>query len=131
MQAIQFRIARPTDKLKLIVKFYNEGLGLPIIDSFEGHNGYDGVMLGLPGSQYHLEFTQHDKGSPCSAPTKDNLIVFYFDSSEKYREATARMQSFGLSPVVPENPYWLNKSATFEDPDGWRVVLFDGVYPAG
>ncbi|WP_425293855.1 hypothetical protein [Microvirga pakistanensis] len=23
----------------------------------------------------------------------------------------------------PENPYWLGQSVTFEDPDGWRVVL--------
>ncbi|MBK9457019.1 MAG: hypothetical protein IPO24_16260 [Bacteroidetes bacterium] len=25
-------------------------------------------------------------------------------------------------------PYWLNNSVTFEDPDGWRVVLYCGLY---
>jgi hypothetical protein len=28
--------------------------------------------------------------------------------------------------IEPENPYWNGKSQTFEDPDGWRVVLYDG-----
>jgi hypothetical protein len=25
--------------------------------------------------------------------------------------------------VAPENPYWNGRGPTFEDPDGWRVVL--------
>jgi hypothetical protein len=35
----------------------------------------------------------------------------------------ARAAALGYSPVEPENPYWSGKSVTFEDPDGWRVVL--------
>ena len=37
------------------------------------------MLLGLPGTQYHLEFTQHDHGSPGPAPSRDNLLVLYFD----------------------------------------------------
>ena len=33
-------------------------------------------MFGLPDEEYHLEFTTHVNGSPCPAPTKDNLLVF-------------------------------------------------------
>ena len=77
LPAVQVRVARPTDRLDDVVRFYRDGLGLRVIDSFEGHAGYSGVMLGLPDRTYHLEFTQHVDGSPCPAPSKDNLLVFY------------------------------------------------------
>jgi hypothetical protein len=32
------------------------------------------------------------------------------------------MRALGHDPVEPENPYWRD-DLTFEDPDGWRVVL--------
>jgi catechol 2,3-dioxygenase-like lactoylglutathione lyase family enzyme len=53
----QVRIARPTDRLAELVRFYRDALGLKQIASFEGHAGYDGVMLALPGRRDHLEFT--------------------------------------------------------------------------
>ena len=36
----QVRIARPTDQLDEVVRFYREGLGLPELDRFTGHVGY-------------------------------------------------------------------------------------------
>lgn len=119
------RVARPTDRLEAVVAFYEEGLGLPRIGSFQGHAGYDGVMLGLPGQEYHLEFTRHAEGSPCPAPTRDNLLVLYFSDHEHLARLRAKLESLGHRPVEPENPYWRGKSVTFEDPDGWRVVLCD------
>ena len=124
----QVRLARPTNQLERVVQFYHEGLGLAILGSFQNHAGYDGVMLGLSGHEYHLEFTQHQNGSPCPAPTKDNLLVFYLDDKTSLTETAARLKRLGYSPVPPENPYWQQKGLTFEDPDGWRVVLFDGVW---
>ena len=124
---VQVRVARPTDKLDEVAMFYQKAVGLPAIWRFEGHAGYSGVMLEIPGTQTHLEFTHADPGSPCPAPTKDNLLVLYFADHANYLKALQRMQLEGHSPVAPENPYWLNKSQTFEDPDGWRVVLYDGV----
>lgn len=122
----RIRIARPTDKLEQVVTFYRDALGLPIIGHFDHHAGYSGVMLGMPDDLVHLEFTHADKGSPCPAPTKDNLLVLYMPEHEAYVSALRRMESHGHSPVAPENPYWREKSYTFEDPDGWRVVLYDG-----
>jgi hypothetical protein len=29
----------------------------------------------------------------------------------------------GAEPVGPANPYWAEHGVTFEDPDGFRVVL--------
>jgi hypothetical protein len=45
------RVARPTDRLETIVKMYQDGLGLEILGSFEGHSGFDGVMLGNAGME--------------------------------------------------------------------------------
>ena len=124
---MQVRVARPTNKLGEVVMFYRDALGLPVIGHFEGHAGYSGVMLEIPGTQMHLEFTYTEQGSPCPAPTKDNLLVFYFPDHASYAKALNRLKLSGHAPVTPENPYWLNKSFTFEDPDGWRVVLYDGI----
>lgn len=117
----QVRVARPTDQLEKIVEFYEKGLGLPFITSFEGHAGYSSVILGLPN--LHLEFTHHIQGSPCPSPTRDNLLVLYISEALMIEEIYWRLKKLGYSPVEPENPYWNKKSITFEDPDGWRVVL--------
>ena len=124
----QIRVARPTDNLDAVVKFYTEGLGLEKIGSFQDHNGYDGIMIGLPDSDYHLEFTTHKKGSPCPAPTKDNLLVFYIVDKITITKKVEHMQNMGYKPVEPENPYWKEKGVTFEDPDGWRIVLFNHIF---
>ena len=121
----QVRVARPTDKLEEVVRFYRDGLGLRVLGSFEGHAGYDGVMLGLPGARYHLEFTRHAGGSPCPAPTKDNLLVLYVEDRAAVLRKVERLRAMGREPVEPENPYWAEKGFTFEDPDGWRVVLMN------
>lgn len=120
----QIRIARPTDKLDEIKKFYGEGVGLTVVGSFS-HNGYTGVMFGLPDRDYHLEFITHENGSPCPAPTQDNLLVFYLPDHTNIREISSRLTSMGYEPVPPENPYWKDKGITFADPDGWRIVLMN------
>lgn len=124
-EVAQVRIARPTDKMPEIERFYCEGLGLEKIGSFSGHRGYTGVMIGLPNANYHLEFTEHIHGSPCPAPTKDNLLVFYIPNLESIQRITKRLMTMGYPEVEPENPYWNEKGVTIADPDGWRVVLMN------
>lgn len=34
------------------------------------------------------------------------------------------MELRGHVPIEPENPYWKDLGKTFEDPDGWRIVLY-------
>ncbi|MBL8839650.1 MAG: VOC family protein [Alphaproteobacteria bacterium] len=119
----QVRIARPTDRLEAVEAFYRDGLGLPVLARFAGHAGYDGVMLGLPGRDYHLEFTRHREGSPCPAPSRDNLLVLYIPDPAHFEAARRRLEAQGHRPVEPENPWWHGRALTYEDPDGWRVVL--------
>jgi catechol 2,3-dioxygenase-like lactoylglutathione lyase family enzyme len=106
-----------------VIAFYRDGLGLQELARFEHHDGYEGVMLGLPGATYHLEFTRRYAGSPGPAPSRDNLLVFYIPDARQLKEVSDRLVRLGHSPVEPENPYWRDKGVTFEDPDGWRVVL--------
>ena len=122
----QIRIARPTANLEEVVAFYRNCLGLAVLGHFEEHAGYSGVMLGLPDHRTHLEFTHMVDGSPCKAPTKDNLLVLYISNPEVFRTAVDHLVGKGHLPVEPENPYWKSRSKTFEDPDGWRVVLYLG-----
>jgi catechol 2,3-dioxygenase-like lactoylglutathione lyase family enzyme len=121
----QVRVARPTDQLDAVVEFYRDGLGLPVITSFEQHAGYSGVILGLPGHDYHIEFIHHEDGSPGKAPTDDNLLVLFLPDGDAITSANGRLGALGFEPVPPENPYWADRGITFVDPDGWRVVLFD------
>jgi len=128
MKAVQFRIARPTNQLDAIIRFYTEGVGLEIIGEFKDHQGYDGVMFGLPGKEHHLEFTSYADTTEIPAPTKEHLLVFYFNDFTHYTEANERLKQMGCFPVEPENPYWNGKSETYEDPDKWRIVFFNGIF---
>lgn len=121
----QFRIARPTDKLAQVERFYCEGLGLKKLGGFKGHRGYTGIMIGLPDASYHLEFTEHIDGSPCPAPTEDNLLVFYMPDPIQIQAVQSRLAKMGYPQVPPENPYWKEKGVTIADPDGWRIVLMN------
>ncbi|MEK5079883.1 VOC family protein [Solibacillus sp. FSL W7-1436] len=121
----QFRIARPTDQIEQIERFYCEGVGLKKLGGFKGHRGYTGIMIGLPDASYHLEFTEHINGSPCPAPTEDNLLVFYMPDAEQIQAVKSRLASMGYHEVPPENPYWEDRGVTIADPDGWRIVLMN------
>ena len=97
----QFRIARPTDKLAEVERFYCNGLGLTKIGGFKGHRGYTGIMIGLPDATYHLEFTEHVDGSPCPSPTDDNLLVFYMPDATQIKAVKARLANMGY-PELPQ-----------------------------
>jgi catechol 2,3-dioxygenase-like lactoylglutathione lyase family enzyme len=117
------RVARPSDDLEAVVRFYRDGLGLTVLSRFTDHDGFDGVMLGHPGAAWHLEFT-HKRGHPAGrAPTEDNLLVFYLPDPEQWQRAVDRLTAQGHRLVPSFNPYWDRQGRTFEDPDGYRVVL--------
>ncbi|HEY3209511.1 MAG TPA: VOC family protein [Actinomycetota bacterium] len=119
------RVARPTDRLREVRRFYGDLLGLAELGTFAAHAGYSGVFFGLPGLDHHLEFTQHESGTPSPSPTKDNLLVLYFNDAVAVDAIVERLTAAGHPPVEPENSYWTTTedSVTVEDPDGWRVVL--------
>jgi nicotinamidase-related amidase/catechol 2,3-dioxygenase-like lactoylglutathione lyase family enzyme len=123
------RIARPTNNLEVLTKFYTEGLGLQELGSFKDHNSFDGVMLGHLDYQWHLEFTHQHGVTVKRAPSKEHLLVFYEPKREKWEGMVERVGKMGGVRVESENPWWEVNGATFEDPDGYRIVLYNGSWP--
>src|SRR5205814_6925107 len=105
--------------LRELVRFYRDGLGLREIGGFRDHAGYDGVFLEVPGTGTNLELTAGG-GHGAPAPHPESLLVLYLGDEEAVRTVSARL---GIDPVAPANPYWREHGTTFEDPDGFRVVL--------
>ena len=106
-----------------VTVFYVDGLGFERLASFEDHAGFDGVILGSPGAPYHLEFA-HQRAAPSfPTPHPETLLVFYLPDQADWRAAVACLRAFGAAPVAAQNPYWDRVGLTFEDPDGFRVVL--------
>ena len=124
------RVARATDRLDDVTRFYVAGIGLHRLDSFVDHDGFDGAMLGVPGAAYHLEFTGRRGQAASPVPCEENLLVFYLPELHQWRAAIARTTAGGFHPVPSINPYWDRGGVTFEDPDGHRVVLYNGRWPA-
>jgi catechol 2,3-dioxygenase-like lactoylglutathione lyase family enzyme len=117
------RVARPSDDLEALLGFYRDGLGLTVLGSFEDHDGFDGVMLGREGAPYHFEFTRARGHQAGRAPTQDNILVFYIPDADAWQAAVDQMRAAGFATVPAFNPYWDCDGATFEDPDGYRIVL--------
>ena len=81
---MQLRVARHTERLDALVRFYRDGLGLNEIGGFEDHDGYEGVFLEVPGTGAHLELTAGGAhGAP--VPHPESLIVLYLGDHDAVR----------------------------------------------
>lgn len=121
--AFHLRIARPVADIALSKHMYCRGLGLEVLASFEDHQGFDGVMLGVPGAGYHFELTRARDRPVHAAPTVEDLAVFYIPDEKEWEARCLGMLAAGFTRVLASNPYWERRGRTFEDPDGYRVVL--------
>jgi catechol 2,3-dioxygenase-like lactoylglutathione lyase family enzyme len=117
------RIARPVRDLERAARLYRAGLGLIELGRFADHAGFDGVMLGAPAMDYHLELTYCRSHPVEPSPTVDDQLVFYIIDRNEWEAACARVLAAGFAPVQPFNPYWQQRGGTFRDDDGYRVVL--------
>src|ERR1700742_2952863 len=119
---MKFRTARHTKDLNRMIDFYGRVLGLKVLGSFRDHEGDDGVFLGMPGTDWHIEFTT-SRVTPVHYPDNDDLLVFYAESVEEFLQIKDRFIANRVAPVEPKNPYWKNNGITFMDPDGFRIVI--------
>ena len=117
--AVELRIARHTDRLQEVVAFYRDRIGLPELGRFAGHDGYDGVFLGIPGTGSHLEFTAGGD-HPAPEPHPESLLVLYVETQDELNAIAARISR---SETTPANPYWQRNARAFADPDGFQILL--------
>jgi uncharacterized damage-inducible protein DinB len=58
------------------------------------------------------------------------LLVFYLPDRGEWQAAVDRLLGLGHRPVASFNPYWDRNGLTFEDPDGYRIVLQNASWAA-
>jgi catechol 2,3-dioxygenase-like lactoylglutathione lyase family enzyme len=89
------RFARPTAHYDESLSFYRDVLGLPILAQWRDHDGYDGVVFGLPGAPVHMELTQHGKPPVIPDPHPENQLVLYLRGPEALQAAVERLEAQG------------------------------------
>ena len=102
---------------------YCAALNLDVLARFQDHQGFDGVMLGRSGMDYHFEFTQCREHPLSPTPTPEDLLVFYVPDRKSWESTCERLIENGFVSVTSINPYWDILGRTFEDLDGYRIVL--------
>ena len=117
------RVVRPTDDLEALLPFYVAGLGFHILYRVADQSRMDAIILGHPMHPYHFAFTHYRGDVAGRASTQGNLLVFHLPEATGYEAALTRMTAAGIAPVPSCNPYWDEGGKTFEDADGYRVVL--------
>ncbi|CAG22625.1 MULTISPECIES: VOC family protein [Photobacterium] len=117
------RVVRPTDNLKKIALMYSKALGFEMVKQFDDHDGFDGVVLGHPKHAYHLEFTHQRGVTVGQASNSGHQLVFYIACSREWERACRSMIDEGFSVVENNNPYWEGVGKTFQDVDGYCLVL--------
>ena len=119
---MKLRVARHTKNLNRMIDFYGRVLGLKVLGEFKNHENYDGVFLGIPNAGWHLEFTVSET-PPLHQADDDDLLIFYVASIEEFTTLKNKIIGNGIKNVAPKNPYWAKNGITFQDPDGFRIVI--------
>ena len=119
---MQIRVARPTARLDETAAFYRDLVGLPVLASFADHDGFSGVILGVPDATHQLELVEQQDVRP--TPTSEDQLVLYLGSPAEVARVAGRIERAGVAPSAPANPYWEHDGARcFVDPDGYWLVL--------
>lgn len=118
---MQFRYARHTNNMSRLITFYTDILGLSVLGSFQDHDDYDGVFLGLKEHDWHLEFTTSGDEVDHQAD-EDDLLVFYRSSEEELNAIRKIAVKNNVPFRTSKNPYWRRNGFEIVDPDGFGVI---------
>jgi hypothetical protein len=119
---MQVRVARATSALAETAAFYRDLVSLPVLREFHDHDGFSGVIFGLPDVSRQLELVSHLGTSP--SPTTEDQLVLYLGSVAEVAAVANRLEAGGFAPSAPANPYWTADGARcYVDPDGYWLVL--------
>lgn len=117
-----FRYARHTNNLEQLKSFYIDVLGLELLGGFENHNGYDGVFIGKPNENWHLEFTKSDEIVTFNFGEED-ILVFYPNSKLELELIHDNLIANKIEFIQAKKNYWNDNGKMILDPDGYRVVI--------
>jgi catechol 2,3-dioxygenase-like lactoylglutathione lyase family enzyme len=123
------RVARACSDLAQARRFYCDALGLSVLAEFADHDGFDGLIVGLPGAGWHLELVV-EHGATVARPSAEDLIVLYEPDRAAYELRLQRLRAMGAAVVPSNNPYWDRCGVTFEGPDRYRTVLANRAWTA-
>ena len=122
------RIARPATDLARTKTMYCDGLGFEVLASFQDHEGFDGLILGEPAADCHLEFTVCRNHPIAPSTTPEDLLVLYVPTRSEWEQRCALAVASGFVQVASFNPYWDVHGRTYTDHDGYRVVLQNALW---
>ncbi|MDQ3191062.1 MAG: VOC family protein [Bacteroidota bacterium] len=119
---MKFRFARHSNNIYKLQKFYSEILGFETIGHFQDHKNYNGIFLGLPNSEWHLEFTESNEKANHTFD-EDDILVFYPESQNEYDQYIKTIKENKIDIIESKNPFWKTNGIMFLDPDGYRIVI--------
>ena len=119
---MKFRLARHTNRLKQLVDFYVNIIGLDFLGEFKNHSGYDGVFIGKKKLGWHLEFTQTIELVDHKFD-EDDILVFYPETEFEYNSILDKITNNKVIISIAKNPYWQVNGITIKDPDGHCIVI--------
>lgn len=120
------RTARPTADIDRARDFYERVVGLQVLWSFVDHDGFDGIILGVPDETAQLELVRAPH-EVIPSPTIEDALVLYCEPATA-TDIIGRLRAASIHEVRNDdpglNPYWPRTGATtFLDPDGYRLII--------
>ena len=128
----ELRLALTVEDYDQAVAFYRDGLGLPVVEAFEGPDG-SGVVLDAGRATLELLSVRQaemvdrvEVGSRVAGPVRVALEVA--DSAEAARRLVAGGAEALAEPVVTP---WGHRNVRVRAPDGMQLTLFSVLDDAG
>ncbi len=123
---MKLRFARHSNNLEKIKFFYVNILGFELLGSFENHDNYDGIFIGKPNLEWHLEFTKSNEIVSFNFGEEDYL-VFYPENEIEYQLIIDRISQNQIEFIESKNPYWNDSKVSggklILDPDGFGIII--------
>lgn len=120
---MKLRFARHTNNLEALKNFYIAVLGFEHLGGFENHNGYDGIFIGKPNLNWHLEFTRSKELVTLNFGEEDYL-VFYPETIQEFQTIKRKLIEYNFTFIQSRNPYWNENAIIVKDPDGYSIIIF-------
>lgn len=119
---MKLRFARHTNNLEKIKSFYIDILGFEFLGGFENHSNYDGIFIGKPNLNWHLEFTKSNEIVSFNFGQEDYL-VFYTENDFQYNTILEKISKNDIKLIESKNPYWNENGKIVLDPDGFGIII--------